>query len=79
MKMWFGTDYWQMSDDALVALAKKYHMMVGPGYSGYLEREYLIGQLVARDSSRSNRFFAIVALAVSILSLGVSIATIFKG
>jgi len=88
-KKWFSwlrqTDYWSMSDKELDRLAGKYNipsMSLPPGDSNwghaYVDRDRIIGIFVLRDNTLRTHKVAVIALAISLGSLAVSIVGFFR-
>jgi hypothetical protein len=70
-------DYWSMDDETLANLATKYHIPhIGRagehGQHWYMDRDYVIERLTARDKARQASF----ALIISGLAILVSVASL---
>lgn len=69
-------DYHAMDYDALTKEAGANGVTVGPADSGYFDRDYIINQLVARETRIRNWWFSTLALLISTFSLLVAIGVL---
>jgi len=84
MKSLLQTDYWSMDDETLANLASKYHIphIARAGEHGehwYMDRDYVIERLTARDKAMGTNFTLIFSAAAILISLISLLITALRG